>query len=110
VIYSYAGTQNISAVTYYNLTLAGSGNKFLSSSVIVNGTLAMKGTAVTLGTTPTYGGAATLEYSGTGAQTTSSVEFPSPFNYKLNINNTSGVTLDGPKSVTLQLPQRICLP
>lgn len=83
------------------LTIAdGTGTDLTNSgAVTVNGTFALAGTVS--GTAFVYGGAATLEYSGTTPQTTTSVEYPlvgsTPTNLK--INNSFGVTLHSNRSV-----------
>jgi len=69
VNYTRAGVQTIWAVTYYDLTLSGSGAKTTTGATVTD-TLSMQGTATTTGTIPTYGAAATLEYKGSAAQTT----------------------------------------
>ena len=68
VNFNAAGAQSVPfAYTFNNLTLSGSGAKTINNATI-NGILSLEGTATA--TTPTYGAAATLQYNGTGAQTT----------------------------------------
>lgn len=83
-----------------NLTFAGSGNKTLSVATLITGTLSMQGTAVLITTSPTYGAAAILEYAGSAAQTTSTVEFPAAMSADVIINNAAGVTLDAAKTLS----------
>jgi hypothetical protein len=90
-----------SAQAYGHLILSGSGIKSFTGET-VNGTLSIQGTATTTGTNPVYGAAAILEYKGSGAQTTSAVEFAgtggtSPVN--LRIDNTSGVILHAGRTI-----------
>jgi hypothetical protein len=84
-----------------NLTLAGTGNKTLSVTTTVTGTVSMQGSAV-LVTAPTYSGASsTVEYNGGAAQTTTNIDFPTtngPANLK--INNSAGVTLHAARTIT----------
>ncbi|MBO9684251.1 MAG: hypothetical protein J7502_16560, partial [Flavisolibacter sp.] len=102
--YASSGAQTVSALTYNNLTLSGSGAKtFPSGTTIVNGTLSMQGTATTTLTgTLSYGSSATLEYKGTAAQTTG-VEFISPFpgsgGVVINNGNATGVTLGSARNL-----------
>lgn len=99
VEYYASGIQTIAGVTYNNLTLSGTSAK-TTTGATVNGILSLEGTATTTGTVATYGAAATLQYKGTGAQTTGT-EFPATFagTGGVIIANTSGnaVTLGGAK-------------
>jgi hypothetical protein len=93
--------QTIGNYTFNNLTLSGSGAKNTTSAK-VNGILSMEGTATTTGTIPTYGAATTLQYKGSALQTTGT-EFPSgTFTNPgvIIINNTNGVKLNEPKSIS----------
>jgi hypothetical protein len=103
VEYYASGPQSIAGVAYNNLTLTGSGAK-TTTGATVNGILSLEGTATTTGTVATYGSAATLQYKGTGAQTTGT-EFPATFagTGGVIIANTSGnaVTLGGAKVISL---------
>ena len=103
VNYDNSGAQTISNQTYSNLTLSGNGAK-TTTGTTVNGILSMEGTATTTGTAPTYGSAATLQYQGTALQTTGS-EFPSGFSGSggVIIDNTNGVNLDIPHSISCPL-------
>ncbi|QQS35731.1 MAG: T9SS type A sorting domain-containing protein [Ignavibacteriales bacterium] len=100
VKYSYTGNQTVSAGTYNNLTLAGSGNKTLNGNITVNGTLSLQGAALlnVSSSSVTYGGSSTLEYAGSSAQVTSSNEFSSVVN--LSVNNPAGVYLNSAKSIS----------
>ncbi|MEI7896980.1 MAG: hypothetical protein WCJ26_08085, partial [bacterium] len=93
-------TQSIGAGPFNNLTLSTSGVKTLSG-VTVNGILSMEG-AATISGTPGYGAAATLQYKGSGAQTSGS-EFPSTWSGTGGVinANTSGfaVTLGAAKTI-----------
>ena len=108
VNYGYAGNQTVKATTYSNLTLSGSGVKtFPTGTTTVNGILSMEGTATaTVTGTLTYGAAATLQYKGSGAQTTGT-EFPATWSGSggVIIANTSGnaVTLNAAKVVNAPL-------
>ena len=101
VNFNIAGAQTINSYTYNNLTFSGSGAKTTTGATI-NGILSMQGTATTTGTVATYGAASTLEYKGTGAQTTGT-EFTTPWpgsgGVKINNNNSTGVTLGAAKSL-----------
>ncbi len=90
--------QTAGPYTYNNLTLSGSGAKTITGTT-VNGILSLQGTATTAGTSPTYGANAVLEYAGSGAQTTSNVEFPAAMSADVTINNALGVTLNAAKTV-----------
>jgi hypothetical protein len=99
VEWNRAGAQTLAAVTYFNLTLSGSGAKTVTGST-VNGTLSLQGTATAAGTSPTWGSSSTLEYAGSSAQTSTDVEFPlsdGPIN--LIINNSNGVTLHAARTI-----------
>jgi Secretion system C-terminal sorting domain len=98
VNYNAAGAQSILAHTYNNLTISGSGNKTLGTNTI-NGIFSIQGTAVPVGTTPTYS-TATLEYKGSAAQTSSTVEFPAALTANVIIDNTAGVTMNAAKAIT----------
>jgi hypothetical protein len=89
--------------SYNNLTLSGSGAK-TTTGITVNGILSMEGTATTTGTVPTYGAAATLQYKGSGIQTTGT-EFPATFSGSggVIINNSNGVTLGAAKTISSSL-------
>ncbi|RJO60881.1 MAG: hypothetical protein C4542_07715 [Dehalococcoidia bacterium] len=106
VNYSGAGTQTVIATTYSNLTLSGSNAKtFPAGTTTVNGILSIESTATTTVTgTLSYGAAATLQYKGSAAQTTNS-EFPSTFTGTggVIINNASGITLGGSKTINYTL-------
>ncbi len=99
VEWNRVNAQTIAAVTYFNLTLSNGGAKTVTGAT-VNGTLSMRGTATAAGTSPTFGPSSTLEYAGSAAQTTSTVEFPlSDGAPNLIINNASGVTLDAARTI-----------
>jgi len=89
------------STTFNNLTLSGSGTKTITGTTI-NGILSLEGTATVSGTSPTYGLAATLQYKGSAAQTTSAIELPATFGGSggLIINNSNGVTLTNTTSIT----------
>jgi hypothetical protein len=99
------------AYTFNNVTLSGSGVKTLTNATI-NGILSMEGTATATGTVTAYGSAATLQYKGTGAQSTGT-EFPATWNGTggVIIANTSGnaVTLNEAKQfgTNTNVPLRI---
>jgi hypothetical protein len=96
---NYNGAAQTTAnVTYNNLTLSGSGIK-TTTGATVNGILSMEGTA-TASAAPTYGAAATLQYKGSGAQTTGP-EFVTPWlgTGGVKIENASGVTLNAIKTI-----------
>jgi hypothetical protein len=109
VEYGSSGAQTLAVATnggaslntYTDLTLSGSGAKTLGVNTTVNGTLTRGGTSTLALSTfsLTYGANGTLEYAGTGVQTTGS-EFPTssgPLN--LTINNSNGVTLSGDRTI-----------
>lgn len=88
--------------TFNNLSIEAQGTKTLTSNIMVNGTLSMKGIALlSLSTfTLTYGPGGTLEYAGSLAQTTADSEFPvsgGPNN--LTIMNPDGVTLHASRTI-----------
>ena len=96
------GAQTVAGVTYNNLTLSGSGAK-TTTGVTVNGILSMEGNGtVSSSAVISYGAAATLQYKGSAAQTTTNNEFPVTFSGTggLIINNASGVTLNNAKSIS----------
>jgi hypothetical protein len=102
VNYTGAGG-TIRAITYQNLILSGSGAKTVTG-VTVNGKLSMQGTATATGTSPTFGAASSLEYAGSAAQTTSSVEFPAAGGAtRLIINNSNDVTLHAARTISTLL-------
>jgi hypothetical protein len=78
-----------------SLTINNSAGVALSNSLLVNGTLEMKGGALLLaGHLLTYGTNSSLKYSATSAQFTSDVEFPPSGGPKnLILANSKGVTL-----------------
>ena len=90
------------ANSYNNLTLSGTSAKtFPAGTTTVNGVLSREGTTtVTLTGTLVYGSGATLQYSGSGAQTTGP-EFLTSFigSGGVIINNAAGVTLGTPSKV-----------
>ncbi len=104
VNYNAAGAQTVGAYTYNNLTLSGSGTK-TDTGITVNGILSIEGTA-TGSATPTYGANATLQYKGTGAQTTGA-SFPATWSGSggVIIANTSGndVTLGAAEVINAPL-------
>ena len=89
VEYNAAGAQTIVNGTYNNLTLGGSGLKTIGTAT-VDGTLDMTGTA-TASAAATYGAGATLEYAGTGVQSTGP-ELTSTIP-NLTLDNANGVIL-----------------
>ncbi|MCE1164157.1 MAG: T9SS type A sorting domain-containing protein [Bacteroidetes bacterium] len=102
MIFNMSGAQTVPAMTFYNLTLSGSGVKTLSSGITVNNTLSIEGTATISGTAPTYGASSVLQYKGTSAQTVSAVEFPLTNGpNSLTINNTAGVSFPSSFSRTI---------
>jgi len=82
-----------SATTFNNLTLSNSGVKTLTTAPTINGVLSIEGSATVSGA-PGYGTAATLQYKGSGAQTTGT-EFPATWSGTggVIIANTSAVLL-----------------
>ena len=102
--FNRSGTQTISPFTYTfnNVTLSGSNAKTTTRATI-NGILSMEGTATTTGTIATYGPAATLQYKGSGAQTTGT-EFPATWSGTggIKIENANGVTLNAVKNIGAQ--------
>ena len=86
------GAQTVSALTYNNLTLSGSGTKS-TTSVIVNGIFSLEGTAI-VSAFITYGSTATLRYVKGAAYTTTNNEFPSPF------TPLGGVIVSGTGTIT----------
>ncbi|HXU38206.1 MAG TPA: G8 domain-containing protein, partial [Blastocatellia bacterium] len=105
VEYYLGGAQTITARTYLNLKLNGSGTKTLATgttTINTNGSLEMAGTAafsVGSGTFTVTATGTTIIYSGSAAQTTAG-EWVSNFqNAKLNNNNGTGVTLNAVKTI-----------
>jgi len=96
--------------TVFNLILNNPQGVGLSHSVVVNGTLEMANGALSLnGHALSYGPNASLQYSGTSAQTTTDVEFPpSGGPAHLIISNSKGVTLHASRTIkTLQLSGKL---
>lgn len=96
VEYAASSSQNIAINNYYHLKISSGGLKSLLANTSVNGTFTISGSASLNSSiyTLSYGNNATLEYSGSSVQTTTSNEFPTssgPAN--LTINNNSGVIL-----------------
>ena len=92
---NYTGAaQTVNATTtYVNLGLSGTGVK-TTTGVIVNGIFTDGGNAtVTVSAVPSYGSAATLQYSKTAAFT-AGIEWPTPF------NGTGGVIIGGTGTIT----------
>jgi hypothetical protein len=79
----------VTALTYNNLILAGSGEKTGLASATVNGTLSLRGTT-TVDAAPS--GSYALVYAGSAAQTTGP-ELLATMNKLVTIDNTNGVTL-----------------
>lgn len=101
----YAGTaQSVAdpagAEVYTILILSGSGVKTFGGARTVSVQLSIQGTATLAGTAPTYGASAILEYKGSAAQTTSDLEFPAAMGADVIIDNASGVTLNGTKTLS----------
>jgi len=99
VIYDHAGAQTVPPITFYNLTLGGSGVKTVSTTPTVNNVLSMEGTATITVTTGvvTYGSGATLQYNTATARTASTEEWISPFTATggIVIKNTGAITTPG---------------
>lgn len=97
----YNGTaQNVRQLSYYNLTLSGSGAKTLGTTTSVDGTLSLQGTATCVNS-PAYGATSTLEYKSSSAQNTTANEFVSGANGPLNliIDNPNGVTIHAARTL-----------
>ena len=77
VNYNSTSAQTVLNTTFNNLTISNSGQKTVSTSVIINGILSIEGSKL-LTNTPTYGPAATLQYNSTTSFTTST-EWITPF-------------------------------
>jgi hypothetical protein len=93
---------------YYNLTLAGSGSKTISTSgIVVDGTLSIEGTA-TASAAPTYGSSATLRYN-TATSRNAGPEWITPFvaTGGVIIDNTGTITLNGAKVFNTNIPLTI---
>ncbi len=100
VDYDRAGIQTVAAKTYNNLTLSGSGNKTITTTTTVNGTLSLQGTAAAITGTLRFGASGILEYKGSGSQTSTNIEFPSTNGpATLMVNNSNGVTLHAARTV-----------
>lgn len=101
----YSGTaQTVSALNsgevYTILILSGSGVKNFSGARTISVKLFMQGSATASGTSPTFSAGADLEYAGSVAQTTG-IEFPAASGpADLIINNASGVTLSGARTLS----------
>jgi fibronectin-binding autotransporter adhesin len=106
VNYNATGAQIVGVLTYSNLTLSGTGAKtFAAGTTTVNSVLSMEGTATaTVTGTLTYGAASTLQYMGSGVQTTGA-EFPATFGGTggVIINNSNGVSLNSSRTVSYRL-------
>jgi hypothetical protein len=102
VIYNASGNQTINraassgtlALTYTNLTLAGSGNKDIpsSSTATVTGTLSFEGSATITTKAATYGASSTLQYKN-GGRTTTALEWPSTSGPRNLVIDNSGNTV-----------------
>jgi hypothetical protein len=95
-----------SGYDYYNLTLAGSGQKTIGS-LTVDGTLSMEGTA-TASAAPTYGSSATLRYN-TATSRNAGPEWITPFAATggVIIDNTGTITLNEAKVFNINIPLTI---
>lgn len=100
VDYTSLNTQTVLPASYMNLTLSGAGVKTLTG-VTVNGTLSIEGTA-TASAVPTYGASASLEYKGSGPQTTGP-ELPSTMVKSVTVNNPDNVTMGSSVTFNSQL-------
>lgn len=100
----YAGTAqsviDLVSDDYTILILSGSGVKTIAAGVVVNVTLSVQGSATLAGTALAYGGTGVLEYKGSVSQTTSNIEFPAAMGADVIIDNPSGVTLNGTKTLS----------
>jgi hypothetical protein len=101
-----AGQTLVTASTFNNLILAGSGTKAFTVSPTINGILSMEGTAIVGTTAPTYGPAATLRYNRTAATTTATLEWITPFiaTGGVNIINTGTIALNANKIFNTSIP------
>ncbi len=106
VSYGYAGTQTLRGVTYYNLTLAGSGAKTMTGVSTINGNFTLAGSAtaaaaagltiggtVTLGTGTTFTGGA-YNHNVAGDWTNNGGTFTATGS-TVNLDGTSPQTIDG---------------
>jgi hypothetical protein len=100
VKYGYGGIQTVKAITYDNLTLAGSGAK-TTTGITVGGVLTMAGTA-TASAAPIYTGSASLVYAGSALQTTG-VELLTTMGRPVTINNSNGVNLNASTTLNADL-------
>jgi hypothetical protein len=101
VEYNATGAQLVNGVTYYGLTLSGSGSKIIGAGTVVNGTLSIQGTAKATSTPVVYGDAGVLEYRGSSAQTMSDIEFPATKGPSgLTVYNPFGVSMTGSRTLT----------
>lgn len=97
---SYVGS--VKLLSYKNLILSGIGTKTtldtFATDIIANGTLTMSGGALAVGTNgasfSVNSTGTTLIYSGSSAQTATSIEWLTNFQ-NLTINNSSGVSIGG---------------
>jgi hypothetical protein len=104
------GAQSITgtlATTFNNLIVSGSGTKTLTKLPFVTGILSLEGTA-SVSTAPSYGSIATLQYKGSGAQSTG-VELPASFPSSggIIIANTSGSAVTLSSATVLRGPLTI---
>ncbi len=111
VKFSATANQTAPALTYYNLTLSGTGNKVFSTTPTVNGKLSIEGTAsvtVTNGVI-TYGPNATLQYNKPAAYTATSEEWITPFTATggVIIANTGVITMNSAKVLGCGVPLKI---
>ncbi|MFA4917250.1 MAG: hypothetical protein WC560_11360, partial [Syntrophales bacterium] len=111
VIYNAAGAQTCAVVTYYNLTLSGSGIKTFATTPTVNGILSMEETATVVVTTGvvTYGTNATLQYNTPTARTVTAEEWITPFAATggVIIANSGAITLNTAKVFNVSVPLTI---
>ncbi|MEX1274536.1 MAG: hypothetical protein WEB62_01295 [Bacteroidota bacterium] len=90
--YNGGGAQAIGVLDYFDLTLSNAGTKsFANGTTRIAGTLDIAGAAAADATTNTP----TLELNGTGIQTVEGLSA-----YNVTMNNSSGIVLSGPLTVT----------
>ncbi len=107
-IYGASGDQTVAALTYYNLSTAGSGTKTAGGAIVVNGAFSIEmgttfnagATTLTLNGSLTNNGAfnagtSTAIYGASGDQTVAALTY-----YNLQINGTGWKTLNGATTVT----------
>ena len=96
-----AQTITSSALTFFNLTLSGTGAKTFTNGPTVNGILTLGGSTAYLSGSLTYGTSAGLLYNKTTAFTATSTEFKNTGTGGITIGGTGAITQDGGSNLSI---------